>query len=70
MSNKIDITFNGEASTIDEDITVASFLAEQSLSNGRFIVVINDEIVTSSAYDNTTIQAGDALDTIAPITGG
>lgn len=70
MSNKITITLNGEALTIAPQTTVADLLQQHAQLSGRFIVAINDELVVKSNYQQTIIQADDAVDTIAPITGG
>jgi len=66
----IEIQFNGEAVNLDGDITVAELLAQNQMSEGRFIVVLNDALLVRADYDVTAIKAGDAIDIVSPITGG
>jgi sulfur carrier protein len=64
------INFNGDELAVETGINVSQFLQLQEIVEGRFVVVINDEIVPKSEYDSAVISAGDALEIMSPITGG
>lgn len=68
-SNQQQIQFNGETLAIEPSQTVSAFLEKQSVG-GRFIVVINDEVVPKSNWDQHAIQAGDQIEIMSPISGG
>lgn len=64
------INFNGAELAVENGINVSQFLQLQEIVDGRFVVVINDEIVPKSEYDTALISAGDELEIMSPITGG
>ncbi len=68
-SNQQQIEFNGETLAIEPSQTVSAFLESHSVA-GRFIVVINDEVVPKSNWDQHAIQAGDQIEIMSPISGG
>lgn len=68
-SNPQLIQFNGESVALENAQTVTGFLEQQQVT-GRFIVVINDEVVPKSNWDEHAIQAGDQIEIMSPISGG
>ncbi|OUR63905.1 thiamine biosynthesis protein ThiS [Methylophaga sp. 42_25_T18] len=64
------INFNGDELAVESGINISQFLQQQEIIEGRFVVVINDEIVPKSEYGSAVISAGDALEIMSPITGG
>lgn len=68
-SNPQLIQFNGESVALENAQTVSGFLEQQQVT-GRFIVVINDEVVPKSNWDEHAIQAGDQIEIMSPISGG
>ncbi|HAO23910.1 MULTISPECIES: sulfur carrier protein ThiS [unclassified Methylophaga] len=46
------------------------FLAEHGWIEGRFVVVINDNIIAKSAHSTYQLSAGDRIDVLSPISGG
>lgn len=68
-SNPQLIQFNGESVALENAQTVSGFLEQQQVK-GRFIVVINDEVVPKSNWDEHAIQAGDQIEIMSPISGG
>lgn len=68
-SNQQQVQFNGQTLAIEPSQTVSAFLESQSVA-GRFIVVINDEVVPKSNWDQHAIQAGDQIEIMSPISGG
>lgn len=47
-----------------------AFLAEHGWTEGRFVVVINDNIIAKSAHSTYQLLAGDRIDVLSPISGG
>ena len=47
-----------------------AFLAEHDWEQGRFVVVINDNIIAKSAHSTFQLSAGDRIDVLSPISGG
>lgn len=68
-SNLQQIQFNGESLVVEQQQTVAGLIEAQALE-GRFIVVINDEVVPRANWDKHAIAAGDEVDIMSPISGG
>lgn len=66
----LNIRFNGESQTVNTTTTVAQLLADNALTEGHFIVVINDELVVRDDYTITVINDGDVIDIMSPISGG
>jgi sulfur carrier protein len=64
------INFNGDEIAVESGTNIAQFLQQQEIIDGRFVVVINDEIVPKSEYSGVVIANGDALEIMSPITGG
>jgi sulfur carrier protein len=64
------INFNGDELAVENGISIELFLAKQEIIDGRFVVVLNDEIVPKSAYKQATVSNGDVLEIMSPITGG
>jgi sulfur carrier protein len=63
------IQFNGESLAIDNGQTVSRLLEQQQVT-GRFIVVINDEVVPKTHWDQHAVQPGDQVEIMSPISGG
>lgn len=71
MSHEVmTVKINGEAMDVNVDITLAALLSEKALDKGRFVAVINDEIIPRSDYATTIIKTADSIDIMTPITGG
>ncbi|OUR72956.1 thiamine biosynthesis protein ThiS [Methylophaga sp. 41_12_T18] len=64
------INFNGTAIDIATEMNVAKLLQLNDVVDGRFVVVVNDEIVPKSEYDSAVITTGDEVEIMSPITGG
>jgi sulfur carrier protein len=64
------INFNGDDLAVENGISVEQFLEKQEIIDGRFVVVLNDEIVPKSEYKEATVSNGDILEIMSPITGG
>ena len=64
------IKFNGDYLFIKRGSNLMDILFQKDLISGRFVVVINDDLVPISEYSNIELYRGDALEIISPITGG
>ena len=66
----IPITVNGEAREVPAPATVADLLQQIGLDTRKVAVERNLEIVPRSAYTETELAAGDALEIVHFIGGG
>ena len=66
----IEITVNGEARKVPAPATVADLLARIGLDTRKVAVELNLEIVPRSAYAETALGPGDALEIVHFIGGG
>ena len=66
----ISITVNGEAREVPAPATVADLLRRIGLDTRKVAVERNMEIVPRSAYAETALVAGDALEVVHFIGGG
>lgn len=63
------VFFNDEAIMLETPLTITNFLGQQN-QTGRFVVVINDEVISASRFDEHHIQSGDRIEILSPISGG
>jgi len=70
IARMIAITVNGETRAIPPAATVADLLREIGLAERKIAVERNAEIVPRSAYAETALAAGDALEIVHFIGGG
>jgi sulfur carrier protein len=66
----VEITVNGEARELPAPATVADLLARIGLDTRKVAVERNLEIVPRSAYADTALSEGDALEIVHFIGGG
>ncbi len=66
----IQITLNGSPVTLDAPLSLEALLAEHQLDPRQIAVERNLEIVPHSAYANTTLASGDAVEIIQFVGGG
>jgi sulfur carrier protein len=70
MDAGFSITLNGESRAVAPGATVASLLEAVGLDQRKVAVERNLEIVPRSAYGQTTLAPGDALEIVHFIGGG
>ncbi|HEX5325415.1 MAG TPA: sulfur carrier protein ThiS [Acetobacteraceae bacterium] len=70
MRTLVNLTINGEPRAIDGPATVASLLEDLGLDTRKVAVERNQEIVPRSAYAETWLTGGDALEIVHFIGGG
>lgn len=63
------IEFNGETIMLETPLSIREFLNQQS-PNGRFVMVLNDEVINASLFDEKQINNGDRVEILSPISGG
>lgn len=73
VSNQLTIKVNGVETSFDiegdEGLSINDYILSAEVA-GRFVMVINDEMVPKSAYATALLRDGDTLDIISPISGG
>lgn len=69
-SNQQVIEVNGESVDIQDMTTIADLIETQQMTDRRFVVVLNDEIVPKSSWSDTQVNVGDQIDIMSPISGG
>jgi sulfur carrier protein len=65
----ITLQLNAVETTINAGMTLDDYIQKSEIG-GRFIMVVNDQIVPKSAYRETKLNDGDKLDVMSPISGG
>ena len=70
MQPALTLTLNGENREFDAALTVSALLAHIGLDTRKVAVERNQEIVPRSAYAQTWLQSGDALEIVHFIGGG
>ena len=64
------IILNGETKEIPDGITVIGLLEHLNIQHQRVAVERNEEIVKKSAYAETVLNEGDALEVVSFMGGG
>ncbi len=70
MPNSLSLSLNGASRRFDGPLTVAGLLTELGLETRKVAVERNLEIVPRSAYPETWLASGDALEIVHFIGGG
>lgn len=68
-STAISITLNQQIVETG-NATLQQVLAEHGWQQGRFVVVVNDNIVPKASHSTFQLTAGDCIDVLSPISGG
>jgi len=69
MSDSIEISVNGVNAMVNSNSVITDYLHLEQIE-GRFLVVLNDEVIPKSAHQSTNLHAGDRIDIMSPISGG
>ena len=64
------ITLNGEQRDIPDAVTVRALLLDLGLATSAVAVAVNSEFVPRSQHETRVLQAGDAIELVAPMQGG
>ena len=65
-----DITFNGKKRTINEDINIATFIADNNYKPVRVVVELNEEIIPKEKYEQIVLKQNDTLEVLSFMGGG
>lgn len=66
----MNITLNGQQTTLTEAETTVSALLHQRYADMLVAVAINNNFVPKSQHDTTTLNPDDQIDIVAPMQGG
>ncbi|WP_043317190.1 sulfur carrier protein ThiS [Microbulbifer sp. HZ11] len=61
---------NGETKNFDSAQTLSEVLQKLGYSGETFAVAVNGDFVPRATYEQTSLNAGDSLDIVAPVVGG
>ena len=64
-----DITFNGKKRTINEDINIATFIADNNYKP-EHVVELNEEIIPKEKYEQIVLKQNDTLEVLSFMGGG
>ena len=70
MQNLIDIVVNGEQKSVEEGITIASFLKQLDISSPAVAVEVNQQIRPRDTHHQTFLHQGDVLEIVTLVGGG
>jgi len=67
----MDIFYNGKRSSVSTGITLAEFAKENKILRTKGIaIVINDEVISAKAWEQTIIRENDHISLFGAIQGG
>jgi len=64
------ITVNGDARTVDDNVTVADLVQQFKLTPERVAVEVNERLVRRVQYGDTRLSAGDRVEIVTLVGGG
>lgn len=64
------VTLNGEPRDVSDDVTVEGLLREVGFETSTVAVAVNSVFVPRGEHATHRIQAGDAIELVAPMQGG
>jgi sulfur carrier protein len=67
--NSITIELNAVETTVNAGMSVHDYIQKSDVG-GRFIIVMNDQIIPKSDYATAMLNEGDKFDVMSPISGG
>jgi len=68
-ANHLSVMLN-EQTVETQNTTLQNFLAEHGWQQGRFVVVVNNNVISKSNHPDYQLTAGDRIDVLSPISGG
>ena len=66
----IKISLNDELYELNETTNLLNFLNEQGITLSATAVLINQQFIARSSYENTILQEGDVVLLVSPMQGG
>ena len=64
------VTVNGAAAELDDGTTVAGLVADRAEGQRRVAVARNGDVVPRSAWEQTALADGDAVEVLVATAGG
>ena len=64
------LTVNGQEKILDKSLPLNQALSEWGYRGNAFAVALNATFVPRSRYPETLLKDGDAIDILAPLSGG
>lgn len=64
------VVVNDEERTLLENTSVKTLLEEMNLGGKTMVVVVNDEIIEHTQYENTILHNGDRVELVRIVGGG
>ena len=68
--NTVQLSFNGQTLTTEVNTLHALLLQQAYDLDAAFACAVNQVFVPRQKWRNQSLQAGDCIDVIAPVTGG
>ena len=65
-----DLVVNGEPCAVAEGCTLQGLVEQLGLDRRRIAIAVNREIVARSAFEQTTLAAGDRVEILEAVGGG
>jgi thiamine biosynthesis protein ThiS len=66
----MEVLVNGEPTTVPAPLNVAGLLAHLDIDPRRVAVELNEAVVKRARYDDTPVNAGDAVEIVNFVGGG
>ena len=66
----MDLTVNGDAARVEDGTTVADLVAARAEDHRRVAVAVNADVVPRSAWADTPLRDGDAVEVLVAVAGG
>ena len=65
-----DVWVNGQATTIQQDKSVAELVREYSTRQTGIAVAVNETVLTRDEWAGTTLTSGDRVEIVSAVQGG
>jgi sulfur carrier protein len=69
MSKAVTIEVNDVEIILDTGLSVGDYVMKMGIK-GRFIIALNDQLISKTDYSKCLLNDGDRLEILSPITGG
>lgn len=66
----MELTVNGDAARVEDGTTVADLVAARAEDHRRVAVAVNADVVPRSAWADTPLRDGDAVEVLVAVAGG
>ena len=64
------ISINGEQTTVDHDLNLAKLVEMQELQGKRIAIEVNEELVSRTQFESHLLKDGDQVEIVQAIGGG